>query len=100
MPNQLPLPDDFQHLIEKRSGIERRSSEAQPVDNDRRAGTERRGENLTEANAYCPGDRPGKAGNYRCENCLAMTMLKDDRKALPNCSTCGNTTQKWFIRLA
>jgi hypothetical protein len=25
MPNELPIPDEWQHLIEKRSGTERRS---------------------------------------------------------------------------
>ena len=26
MPNNLPIPDDLQHLIEKRDGVERRST--------------------------------------------------------------------------
>lgn len=30
MPNELPLPPDMQHLLEKRSGEERRGSSGEP----------------------------------------------------------------------
>ena len=31
MPNRLPIPDDLQHLIEKRSGSDRRGKGARPA---------------------------------------------------------------------
>ena len=33
MPNSIPIPDDFQHLIEKRSGEDRRQQEHEVCDN-------------------------------------------------------------------
>jgi hypothetical protein len=43
MPNQLPLPDDLNHLIEKRSGQDRReTSRQQEEDDDGKAKADRR----------------------------------------------------------
>jgi hypothetical protein len=46
MPNEIPLPDDLKHLVEKRSGEDRRQSDRRPKSPvtaaDRRTSLERR----------------------------------------------------------
>ena len=95
MPNELPLPEDLQHLIEKRSGNDRRQTNANaPVENTgtderRSAGEAESSDRRSTDPPLRPGSIAQSAGNYRCDCCLTVVSLDNDRSALPSCPQCG-----------
>ncbi|MFQ5730410.1 MAG: hypothetical protein ACE5KM_00490 [Planctomycetaceae bacterium] len=89
MPNELPIPDDLHHLIEKRSGDDRRHGGADgsaPARQGRRANPDRRGA----ASLFRAGEIAQQSGRYRCETCRAITECVESGNAIPPCRNCGN----------
>ena len=101
MPNELPLPDELQHLIEKRENDGRRESNRRQSsvesDLDRRSGDDRREtKRRAGSNRYRPGDQPGLTGQFRCESCLSSINVAKPSVRLPSCKGCGNRTEALY----
>jgi len=110
MPNEIPLPEDLNHLIEKRSGTDRRKQErrhnaaqeqaGQTLEQDRRSLSDRRQQDRRADDAlYQVGSRPGMAGEYRCESCLTVVRLAEAGSRLPACPRCGVHSSCHYKRL-
>lgn len=97
MPNDLPLPDDLNILIEKRESDRRSVSESNDHPTDRRTGNERRqpleGDH---AKALRPGEEATVEGIYQCKNCNAVVQVNVSSMTLPACLQCGNRNQPWY----
>lgn len=103
MPNELPIPDDLQHLIEKRESAGRRTSNRRSsgdVDGDeteRREGVDRRQvQRRTGSDRFRPGDKPEHTGRYRCESCLSCINISRIGTRLPSCVGCGNRDERLY----
>ncbi len=105
MPNELPLPDELQHLIEKRENDGRRESNRRVADDgrnaDQRGGNDRRQtKRRSDADRFRPGDTPGLTGRFRCEHCLSCINIAKPNDRLPNCTGCGNRSDLLYAIVA
>ncbi len=105
MPNELPIPEELKHLLEKRSGDERRQGERRTASEQSepeksRSGDDRRDDyRRADDDLYRPSEVPRETGRYRCENCLTVVRFNGESGGLPTCPQCGNRGRQWYKRL-
>lgn len=93
MPNDLPLPGDLQHLIEKRDGDDRRQAQQNaPV--DRRSGADRRG-----FQEDClAGETITGPAKFSCGLCGKSLALPAGTHRLPQCDCGDGNATGWYRR--